>query len=101
MRFSSRVAKELIKSKHIKPKDYGKGPGVVIGGQEEAYEYRLSFGQFWKWPSRVTIESADFRCLDYIFIHLLFTSLTDFASSSMSYFLVGGLLKNANAISRL
>lgn len=48
MRFSPRVAKELIKPKHIKPKDYAMGPGIVVGGQEEAYEYWLSFGQFWK-----------------------------------------------------
>jgi tetratricopeptide (TPR) repeat protein len=48
MRFFPRVAKELIKLRHTKPKDYGVGPGVIIGSQEEAYDYWLSFGQYWK-----------------------------------------------------
>lgn len=48
MRYSPRVAKELIKPRHIKPIDYGKWPGIAIGSQEEAYEYWLYYGQLWK-----------------------------------------------------
>lgn len=48
MRYSPRVAKEIVKSKHIKPKDYGMGPGIVVGSHEEAYEYWLYFGDLWK-----------------------------------------------------
>lgn len=48
MEYSPRVAKELLKTKHIKPKNYGKGPGILVGGQEEAYDYWLSYGHFWK-----------------------------------------------------
>lgn len=48
MRNAPRVAKELVKAKHIKPKNYGIGPGIILGSQEEAYEYWLSFGDIWK-----------------------------------------------------
>ena len=48
MRYSPLVAKELIKLKHIKPKNYGKGPGIALGSQEEAYEYWSYYGKLWK-----------------------------------------------------
>lgn len=48
MQSSPRVAKELIKSKHTKPKDYGRNPGIEIGSEEEAYEYWKYYGKIWE-----------------------------------------------------
>lgn len=42
------VAKELIKSKHIKPENFDKWPGIALGSPEEAYEYWLYYGKSWK-----------------------------------------------------
>lgn len=45
--FSPRVIKELLKSRNIKPKDYGEGPGILLGGSEEAYEYCKIYKKYW------------------------------------------------------
>ena len=41
------IAKELLKKKHKQPKNYGSGY-VIVGGEDEAYEYWINFGKHWE-----------------------------------------------------
>ncbi len=48
MGFAPKVAQELVRATHKKPKNCDKYPGIVIGSEEEAYEYWLTHGKYWK-----------------------------------------------------